>query len=153
MHCALIVKINIHYNICGYFEKSKVNEPLMKYFEKIISLNYIAAIVLFMLQTSALGAQNTMELHSGFVKLIREGKSQIIRTAGEKLQLLANDRLQTGGNTDVSLYLRDGKYTVKLFSNSFFKLDDSSDKGNSVALLIGKPSRLHANICMTNDIS
>ena len=110
----------------------------MKHFEKIISLNYIAAIVLFMLQTSALVAQNTMELHSGSVKLIREGKSQIIRTAGEKLQLLANDRLQTGGNTDVSLYLRDGKDTVKLFSNSFFKLDDSSDNGNSVALLIGR---------------
>ena len=110
----------------------------MKNFEKIISLNFVTAIVLFMLQTSALGAQNTMELHSGSVKLIREGKSQIIRTAGEKLQLLANDRLQTGGNTDVSLYLRDGKDTVKLFSNSFFKLDDSSDNGNSVALLIGR---------------
>ena len=110
----------------------------MKHFVKIISLNFVAAIVLFILQTSTLGAQNTMELHSGSVKLIREGKSQIIRTAGEKLQLLANDRLQTGGNTDVSLYLRDGKDTVKLFSNSFFKLDDSSDKGNSVALLIGK---------------
>ena len=138
MHCALTVKINIHFNICGYFERTKVNKPLMKHFEKIISLNFVAAIVLFMLQTSALGAQNTMELHSGYVKLIREGKSQIIRTAGEKLQLLANDRLQTGGNTDVSLYLRDGKDTVKLFSNSFFKLDDSSDKGNSVALLIGR---------------
>ena len=110
----------------------------MKYFEKIIYLNFVPAIVLFMLQTSALVAQNTMELHSGSVKLIREGKSQIIRTAGEKLQLLANDRLQTGGNTDVSLYLRDGKDTVKLFSNSFFKLDDSSDNGNSVALLIGR---------------
>ena len=138
MHCALTVKINIHCNTCGYFEKPKVNEPLMKNFEKIRSLNFVTAIVLFMLQTSALAAQNTMELHSGSVKLIREGKSQIIRTAREKLQLLANDRLQTGGNTDVSLYLRDGKDTVKLFSNSFFKLDDSSDKGNSVALLIGR---------------
>jgi len=119
-------------------KKLKKMSLLMKYFKKIISLNFVPAIVLFMLQTSALGAQNTMELHSGSVKLIREGKSQIIRTAGEKLQLLANDRLQTGGNTDVSLYLRDGKDTVKLFSNSFFKLDDSSDKGNSVALLIGR---------------
>ena len=138
MHCALTVKINIHCNTCGYIENSKVNEPSMKHFKKIISLNFVAAIVLFILQTSAMGAQNIMELHSGSVKLIREGKSRIIRKAGEKLQLLANDRLQTGGNTDVSLYLRDGKDTVKLFSNSFFKLDDSSDKGNSVALLIGK---------------
>ena len=67
----------------------------MKHFEKIISLNFVAAIVLFMLQTSALGAQNTMELLSGTVKLIREGKSQIIRAAGEKFQLLPNHRLQT----------------------------------------------------------
>ena len=93
---------------------------------------------MFMLQLSARGAQNTLELHSGSVKLIREGKSRIIRTVGEKLQLLANDRLQTGVNTDISLYLRDGEDTVKLYSNSFLKLDESSDKGNSVALLIGR---------------
>ena len=91
-----------------------------------------------MLQISVWGAQNTLELHSGSVKLIRDGKSRILRTAGEKLQLLANDRLQTGGNTDVSLYLKDGEDKVKLFSNSFFELDDSSDEGNSVALLIGR---------------
>ena len=110
----------------------------MIHLKKIMSLTFAAGIGLFMLQNSAWGAQNTLELHSGSVKLIREGKSRIIRTAGEKLQLLANDRLQTGGNTDISLYLRDGKDTVKLYSNSFFKLDDSSDEGNSVALLIGK---------------
>jgi hypothetical protein len=132
------VKINIHCNICGYFEKYIVNKLSMKHFKKTISINFSTGIVLFMLQTFALGAQNTMELHSGSVKLIREGRSQIIRTAGEKLKLLANDRLQTGVKTDVSLYLRDGKDTVKLFSNSFFKLDDSSDNGNSVALLIGR---------------
>ena len=110
----------------------------MIHLKKIMTLTFAAGMGLFMLQNSAWGVQNTLELHSGSVKLIREGKSRIIRTAGEKLQLLANDRLQTGGNTDVSLYLRDGKDTVKLFSNSFFKLDDSSDKGNSVALLIGR---------------
>ena len=110
----------------------------MNYLKKIIFLIFAAITGLFMLQTLALGAQNTMELHSGSVKLIREGKSRIIRTAGEKLQLLANDQLQTGGNTDVSLYLRDGEDTVKLFSNSFFKLDESSVDGNSVALLIGR---------------
>ena len=111
---------------------------LMIHLKKILSLTFAAGIGLFMLQNSAWGAQNTLELHSGSVKLIREGKSRIIRTAGEKLQLLANDRLQTGGNTDISLYLRDGEDTVKLYSNSFFKLDDSSDEGNSVALLIGR---------------
>ena len=106
--------------------------------KKIISLTFATGMGVLMLQNSAWGAQNTLELHSGSVKLIREGKSRIIRTAGEKLQLLANDRLQTGGNTDISLYLRDGEDTVKLYSNSFFKLDDSSDDGNSVALLIGR---------------
>ena len=110
----------------------------MIHLKKIMSLTFASGMSLFLLQNSAWGAQNTLELHSGSVKLIREGKSQIIRTAGEKLQLLANDRLQTGGNTDISLYLRDGDDTVKLYSNSFFKLDDSSDEGNSVALLIGR---------------
>ena len=112
--------------------------PLMIHLKKILFLNFVAGISLFMLQTSVWGAQNTLELHSGTVKLIRDGKSRILRTAGEKLQLLANDRLQTGGNTDVSLYLKDGEDKVKLFSNSFFELDDSSDEGNSVALLIGR---------------
>ena len=138
MHCALTAKIKFCCNICGYFETANVNMSLMIHLNKIISLTFATGIGLFMLQNSAWGAQNTLELHSGSVKLIREGKSRIIRTAGEKLQLLANDRLQTGGNTDISLYLRDGEDTVKLYSNSFFKLDDSSDEGNSVALLIGR---------------
>jgi len=111
---------------------------LIIHLKKILSLTFGAGISLFMLQTSVWGAQNTLELHSGSVKLIRDGKSRILRTAGEKLQLLANDRLQTGGDTEVSLYLKDGEDKVKLFSNSFFELDDSSDEGNSVALLIGK---------------
>jgi len=132
------VKIKFYYNIYGYFEAANMNMSLMIHLKKIISLNLAAGVGLFLLQNSAWGAQNTLELHSGSVKLLREGKSRIIRTAGEKLQLLANDRLQTGGNTDISLYLRDGEDTVKLYSNSFFKLDDSSDVGNSVALLIGR---------------
>jgi len=110
----------------------------MIHLKKILSLTFAAGMILFMQQSSAWGAQNTLELHSGSVKLIRDGRSRIIRTAGEKLQLLPHDRLQTGGNTDISLYLRDGADTVKLYSNSFFKLDDTSDEGNSVALLIGK---------------
>ena len=138
MHCALTAKIKFCCNICGYFETALLNMPLMIHLKKIISLTFAAGMSLFMLQTSAWGAQNTLELHSGSVKLIREGKSRIIRKAGEKLQLFANDRLQTGGNTDVSLYLKDGEDKVKLYSNSFFQLDDSSDEGNSVALLIGR---------------
>ena len=138
MHCAIPAKIKFCCNIRGYFETANVNMSLMIHLKKIMTLTFAAGMGLFMLQNSAWGAQNTLELHSGSVKLIREGKSRIIRTAGEKLQLLANDRLQTGGNTDVSLYLRDGEDTVKLYSNSFFKLDDSSVEGNSVALLIGR---------------
>jgi len=111
---------------------------LMINLKKIIPLTFAAGMILFILQSSAWGVQNTLELHSGSVKLIRDGKSRILRTSGEKMQLLANDRLQTGGNTDVSLYLKDGEDTVKLYSNSFFELDDTSDEGNSVALLIGR---------------
>ena len=92
----------------------------------------------FFLQTAAIGAQNSLELHSGTVKIIRSGKSQILQKAGETYTLLENDRLQTGGNTQVTLYLKDGDNTVKLFSHSFFKLDDLSEEANSVALLTGK---------------
>ena len=143
MHCVLTAKIKFCCNICGYFETALLNMPLMIHFKKIMPLTFAAGMSLFLLQTSAWGAQNTLELHSGTVKIMREGKSRIIRTAGEKLQLLANDRLQTGGNTDVSLYLKDGEDKVKLYSNSFFQLDDSSEVGNSVALLIG---RLNFNV-------
>ena len=106
--------------------------------KKIIQLLCKLCLCLLMLQTSAWGAQNSLELHAGTVKIMREGKSKILRNAGEKYQLLAYDRLQTGKNTEVSLYLKDGDDTVKLFSHSFFKLEDISDEGNSVALLIGK---------------
>ena len=106
--------------------------------KKIIQLLCKLCLCLLMLQTSAWGAQNSLELHAGTVKIMREGKSKILRNAGEKYQLLEYDRLQTGKNTEVSLYLKDGDDTVKLFSHSFFILEDISDEGNSVALLIGK---------------
>ena len=143
MNCEITEKNKCCCQICGYFETALVNMSLMIHLKKIIPLTVAAGMSLFMLQTSAWGAQNTIELHSGSVKIIRDGKSRILRTAGEKLQLLANDRLQTGGNTDISLYLKDGEDKVKLYSNSFFQLDDSSDEGNSVALLIG---RLNFNV-------
>ena len=79
-----------------------------------------------------------MELHSGIVKLIRNGKSMILQKAGETYSLLANDRLQTGKDTQVSVYLKNRDNTVKLFSHSFFKLDDLSEEENNVALLTGK---------------
>ena len=79
-----------------------------------------------------------MELHSGIVKLIRNGKSMILQKAGETYSLLANDRLQTGKDTQVSVYLKNRDNTVKLFSHSFFKLDELSEEANSVALLTGK---------------
>ena len=106
--------------------------------KKIIQLLCKLCLCLLMLQTSAWGAQNSLELHAGTVKIMREGKSKILRNAGEKYQQLEYDRLQTGKNTEVSLYQKDGDDTVKLFSHSFFKLEDISDEGNSVALLIGK---------------
>lgn len=79
-----------------------------------------------------------MELHSGIVKLIRNGKSVILQKAGETYSLLANDRLQTGKDTQVSVYLKNRDNTVKLFSHSFFKLDELSEEANNVALLTGK---------------
>ena len=93
---------------------------------------------IFFLETTVYAAQNSMELHSGTVKLIRDGKSRILQNVGESYTLLANDRLQTGKETQITLYLKNKDNSVKLFSNSFFKLDDLAAEENSVALLTGK---------------
>ena len=105
---------------------------------KIVRLFVTFCVGLFFLQNIAIGAQNSLELHSGIVKLIRNGKSMILQKAGETYSLLANDRLQTGKDTQVSVYLKNRDNTVKLFSHSFFKLDDLSEEENNVALLTGK---------------
>ncbi len=105
---------------------------------KIVRLFGTVCVGLFFIQNMAIGAQNSLELHSGIVKLIRNGKSVILQKAGETYSLLANDRLQTGKDTQVSVYLKNRDNTVKLFSHSFFKLDDLSEEENSVALLTGK---------------
>ncbi len=93
---------------------------------------------LFFLETTVYAAQDSLELHSGTVKLIRDGKSLILKNAGETYDLHENDRLQTGKETQITLYLKNKDNTVKLFSNSFFKLDDLAAEENSVALLTGK---------------
>ena len=105
---------------------------------KIVRLFGTVCVGLFFIQNMAIGAQNSLELHSGIVKLIRNGKSVILQKAGETYSLLANDRLQTGKDTQVSVYLKNRDNTVKLFSHSFFKLDELSEEANSVALLTGK---------------
>ena len=98
----------------------------------------ILSVWLLFFQSAAWSVQNSLELHSGTVKIIRSGKSQIIQKAGETYSLSANDRLQTGENTQVTLYLNDRDNMVKLFSHSFFKLDDISEQENNVALFTGK---------------
>ena len=76
MHCALTAKIKFCCNICGYFETANVNMSLMIHLKKIMPLTFAAGMGLFMLQNSAWGAQNTLELHSVSVKLIRKGKAE-----------------------------------------------------------------------------
>ena len=99
-------------------------------------------LILFMgtllIEKTVYAAQDSLELHSGTVKLIRDGKSRILQNAGETYTLLANDRLQTGKETQITLYLKNKDNTIKLFSNSFFKLDNLAAEENSVALLTGK---------------
>jgi len=104
---------------------------------KIVFLFGLLCMSLY-ITNSVRGAQNILELHKGTVKLIRNDESQILNKLGEKYPLLASDRLQTGQNTQVSLYLKDKDNTIKLFSNSFFKLEELSDEGENVALLTGK---------------
>ena len=98
----------------------------------------ILSVWLLFFQSAAWSVQNSLELHSGTVKIIRSGKSQILQKAGETYSLSANDRLQTGENTQVTLYLNDRDNMVKLFSHSFFKLDDISEQENNVVLFTGK---------------
>jgi len=93
---------------------------------------------LFFLETTVYAAQDSLEVHTGTVKLIRDGKSLILKNAGETYDLHVNDRLQTGKETQITLYLKNKDNTVKLFSNSFFKLDDLAAEENSLALLTGK---------------
>ena len=106
--------------------------------KKIFMLLGILSVWLLFFQSAAWSVQNSLELHSGTVKIIRSGKSQILQKAGETYSLSANDRLQTGENTQVTLYLNDRDNMVKLFSHSFFKLDDISEQENNVALFTGK---------------
>ena len=106
--------------------------------KKIFLLLGILSVWLLFFQSAAWSVQNSLELHSGTVKIIRSGKSHILQKAGETYTLLANDRLQTGAKTQVTLYLKDGDNTVKLFSHSFLQLDDISEQENRVALLTGK---------------
>ena len=107
-------------------------------FKKVYKTLALLFLGLFYLGTTVIAVQDSLELHSGTVKLIRDGKSQIINNAGETFALQANDRLQTGKKTQITLYLKNRDNTVKLFSNSFFKLDDLAAEENSVALLTGK---------------
>ncbi|MBC8258940.1 MAG: FecR domain-containing protein [SAR324 cluster bacterium] len=98
----------------------------------------ITCFCLLLFQSSAGAVQNSLELHAGRVKLIRNGKSVFLQKVGETYLLQANDRLQTGKGTQISLYLKNRDNTVKLFSHSFFKLDDISAEQNNMALLTGK---------------
>ena len=70
---------------------------------KMVMLFVTVCVGLFFLQDMALGAQDSLELHSGIVKLIRNGESKILQIAGETYSLLPNDRLQTGKDTQVSV--------------------------------------------------
>jgi len=124
--------------IIKLFKQLKYKMQLFFSKNKLVQLFGTLCVGLFLLQNMAIGAQNSLELHSGIVKVIRNGKSIILQKAGETYSLLANDRLQTGNDTQVSVYLKNRDNTVKLFSHSFFKLDDISEKENSVALLTGK---------------
>ena len=81
---------------------------------------FILFLGTFIMEKTVYAAQDSLELHSGTVKLIRDGKSRILQNAGETYTLLANDRLQTGKETQITLYLKNKDNTIKLFSNSFF---------------------------------
>lgn len=106
--------------------------------KNIFQFLFMLILGMFLLETVAIGVENFLELHSGKVKLIRDGKSQILQNTGETYALLANDRLQTGKETQITLFLKNRGNTIKLFANSFFKLDALAVEGNSVALLTGK---------------
>jgi len=99
---------------------------------------FIVCVNLIFFTSLANGAQNLLELHSGTVKLLRNGKSQILQEVGKTYPLFASDKIQTGKNTRVSLFLKDKANTVKLFSQSFFKLEELSNEADSVSLLTGK---------------
>ena len=110
----------------------------MFFSKKIFRSLIIFCISFFVLTQTVSASDDLLELHFGIVKLIRDGKSLILKNQGDTYRLLPNDRLQTGYNSQISLYLKNKENTVRLFSNSFFKLENLSSDENSVALLTGK---------------
>ena len=118
-----------------YFSVKLMKMNLAKKAFKSVCILFLGTLLI---QKTVYAAQDSLELHSGTVKLIRDGKSRILQNAGETYTLLANDRLQTGKETQITLYLKNKDNTIKLFSNSFFKLDNLAAEENSVALLTGK---------------
>ena len=118
-----------------YFSVKLMKMNLAKKAFKSLCILFLGTLLI---EKTVYAAQDSLELHSGTVKLIRDGKSRILQNAGETYTLLANDRLQTGKETQVTLYLKNKDNTIKLFSNSFFKLDNLAAEENSVALLTGK---------------
>ena len=118
-----------------YFSVKLMKMNLAKKTFKSLFILFMGTLLI---EKTVYAAQDSLELHSGTVKLIRDGKSRILQNAGETYTLLANDRLQTGKETQITLYLKNKDNTIKLFSNSFFKLDNLAAEENSVALLTGK---------------
>tara|TARA_B100001559_G_scaffold66219_1_gene53625 strand:- start:548 stop:1582 length:1035 start_codon:yes stop_codon:yes gene_type:complete len=118
-----------------YFSIKLMKMNLAKKAFKSLCILFLGTLLI---EKTVYAAQDSLELHSGTVKLIRDGKSRILQNAGETYTLLANDRLQTGKETQITLYLKNKDNTIKLFSNSFFKLDNLAAEENSVALLTGK---------------
>jgi hypothetical protein len=74
--------------------------------KNIFQFLFMLILGMFLLETVAIGVENFLELHSGKVKLIRDGKSQILQNTGETYALLANDLLQTGKETQITLFLK-----------------------------------------------
>ena len=93
-----------------YFSVKLMKMNLAKKAFKSLFIMFLGTLLI---EKTVYAAQDSLELHSGTVKLIRDGKSRIIQNAGETYTLLANDRLQTGKETQITLYLKNKDNTIK----------------------------------------
>ncbi len=99
---------------------------------------FTTLLLLISLSHSVFAQGGTLRLEKGVVKLLREGRSLFLSSAGEKYRLQRGDRLHTGPDTRVTVAVRGEAEVVELFSNAFLHFRGVTTSQTKVALLTGK---------------
>ncbi len=80
----------------------------------------------------------TLSLEKGTIRIRRTMVDQFYSEPSTKIAILNKDEIQTGFNTSAKLILKAKKDIIELFSNTFFKVSNISEKTDDVRMPIGK---------------